>query len=1033
MNLTLANTPARTGRGGGFALTYGMNRAARITTIIMLVLVTLLAINALAVAFTPAHALKLTEMCDQQFSYNAPVESKGSLGASNPQVNGLNVTPSGGSYSGIGSISQAYGLSGISWQVSGNTFCNSTVMNPVTTGMANFLLSGIVAMGSLFITIVQVALSSALVQAILERTNLLSTVTGAVQGTFWAEWGPFITVLSLLLILWFMFRKGVKDAGGRLLWVAAAAALLASSVTTPLLADSAARVQDIRAGMGASLSTTFMGKDCPAEMEPAECITSAVSSGVIDPVFNYGAAGDMADLQPRWVVDTGGDKYTTGTRDPGSVVIYKEDANMDWDGKKSKSVTLPAAGAVPTTNEDGRPTVAEYMRWTQTYTAAETAAIKGEKLKGCSTLNAPSQDKLDDKSGEELCYYKWQVRSALLYSMAGDTSVASYNAASGNQDFNYRIQPAILAFPTSGLALIAGGFIGTHMSFLQLEYIVKIIMVLFVFVLVILKASPRPFFDWGGGVLLNIIKSALLSMMFGGLIVLWELVNKGVRAAFSDPSSPLFVATVASPLMPIIMTAFLFGVGVIVLYVLYFKALKKLTEGNPTLAAHNRNSMGAKLKGGTNKTLAAGTAGVTTAVSGGTLGAATFAAFRTGSRVSSDPDASLMRGITSGITQGHRSGGKSAAKQAAKNSAAERIGQSRVAEGKMNDSFNAAELEMRSAQNYQADAQQYQHKAEEAERDAAAATFAAEQLEHQSDNAFDAFAKSTPEGQALQQDVVTAGNELDRAGAQSQQKQDDLDAYLLAKGVSESHARVTDPTTGRELTEVTNLSTGAKTLQPAKNYNPALEQSKLFKPAELDHYNQLATKRDQARTYSSEAANAYNTAQRSYADHVQDTRAKVLTMTNTEIDKTYGTGIGNPQQGKMLRDWKAEQQQAQNLHAQASGYMSEAQKHRAQQNISERAAAGHANAAQKHVYDANSYMRRADTLATPTTTEHKKMADGYKQGDHIRQHAPRLEAIQAQAQSYGATRKPVKVEYPDVTPTATQPYGQAPKVKQYAP
>ena len=62
MNLTLANTPARTGRGGGFALTYGMNRAARITTIIMLVLVTLLAINALAVAFTPAHALKLTPL-----------------------------------------------------------------------------------------------------------------------------------------------------------------------------------------------------------------------------------------------------------------------------------------------------------------------------------------------------------------------------------------------------------------------------------------------------------------------------------------------------------------------------------------------------------------------------------------------------------------------------------------------------------------------------------------------------------------------------------------------------------------------------------------------------------------------------------------------------------------------------------------------------------------------------------------------------------------------------------------------------------
>lgn len=996
----------------------------------MLIILTLLAINAIAVAFTPAHAIKITEICDQQFNYNAPVESKGTLGATGFTADGMNI--SSASYTGIGNVGQAYGLSGVSWQVSGNTFCNSTVMNPVTTGLANFLLSGLVSAASMFSTIIQVSMSSAVVQIILERTNLLSTIAFAVQNTFWAEWGTFITIMSLIVILWFFFRKGAKDGLPRLLWVSIAAALLTGSLTTSFLTDLGTGIQNVRGGISTAATATLLGDDCPAGELPAqECIASTVSSGVIDPVFNYGAAGDLAEVKPKWIVGHNDDALTTGQRKPGENVFYKEDSNMDWDAKKLKEVVLPATGVVPTVNGDGNPTVAEYMRWTQTYTAAETSAIKSGQIKGCSTLNAPAQGELAEKAGEELCFYKWQVRSALLYSMAGDTSVASYNAASGNQDFNYRIQPAMLALPSSGFALAGGSFIGWHMFFLQLEFIIQIIMVLFVFVLVMLKASPKPLMHWSGAVAMNTIKASLLGMMFGGLIILWNLVSELTSAAFTESGSYLSVmaATGGGYLMSAIMQGCLFGIGIIVLYVLYFKAVRKLAEGNPALASHNNNSMGAKLKGITNKSLAAGAAGVTTVATGGTMAAAAFAGTRAGSRASSDPNASMIQGVTSGITQGHRSGGKSAAKKAAKFSAQDRIAQAAASNSKMLGSFNNAEMEIGKANQFSKEADDYRTKAESAENDAATVQHQATLLEHKNDENFNDFAKETVEGQRLQDEIAATGQDLNRASTQTEAKQENLDAFLLSKGVTESHSRVTDPKTGNELTEVTDLSTGKVRMQDASTYNPQLEKGAIFTPAETDRYNTLSTKRDQAALYETEAKGQYTNAQRNYKEYVKDTRAEVLGMTNQQIDATYGSGVGKPEQGKVLRDWKSEQLQAQQLRASANSYSSQATVHRANERDAKRVATEHANRAQTYLHESNAHMRKADTFASPTTTAQRKMSNGYEKGDYVRQNAPRIEELQAKVRAAGATGAPVKVEMPVSAshPAPAQPLAAAPQ------
>lgn len=995
-------------------LTYGMNRISRWATIILLTLFVLLTINAVASYFTPAHALKLTELCDQQFSYAAPVDSEGSYG-SEYGVDGLNVTPATESYSGMGSTNLAYGVAGYSWQVSGNTFCNGTVINPVTTAFANFLLSMLTSAASNLEGVILLAFSSALTQTVLNETSLLTRFIAAVQSGFWAEWGNAIILVSIGVIAWYFVRRGVKDAAPRMIWTSVAVALLTSFAATTLLSSLATNIQNVRTDFSLAAVNTVMGSDCPSssDISSQECIANTITSSTLDPVFSYGAAGEMAKMNPEWVV---GEDNATGTRDPGSVVYYKADSNMEWDGKKLEQVTLPAAGVVPTTNTDGHPTIAEYLRWTQTNTAAETAAVKNGDITGCSTLNAPAPDELSKKAGDELCYYKWQVRSAVLYSMAGK-SASSYSAASGNMVFDYRIQPALMAIPSTGFAINAATFMGAHVIFLNLEFLIQMVALIFVLILVALKASPSPFMDWGGGVAMNTIKVTMLGMMVGALVIILTIVNTIIDKAFNDPLGDLYTLGISGNgfLIVTIMTALVIGVSVIALYVLYFRALRRLKQGNPALAKHDDNSFGAKVRGATNKVLATGGATAATLMSGGTVAAAGFAGLKAGSNASSDPSASMMKSLTSGITQGHRSGSKSAIKQAAKQSAEDKFQQAGVTFEKAMGDMQAANVENNTAEHYQNEANRHEHEAEKADANAETINQQADALEHKSDKFFNDFAAHTPKGKSLQKNVNDAEDALDARAQQTNQKQAALDKFLVDKGATVSHAQVADPKTGNMLTEVTDLSTGATNYLPADQYDPALEKTNIFSPSELDHYNDLSAKRDQAALYESDAQREYTFHQDEYQRHLQNTREDVLGMTNEQIDATYGTQ--DPQLGKELRSWRAEQLDAQNLRAQANAYTQQASAHRADQRVAETQMKQHANSAQQHLYQARSNLHQADAQATPTTTAQRKMTD-YQKGDHLMQNAQEFERQQARAQAAGATQKPVTLVDSQVSTSA---------------
>lgn len=1005
-------------------LTYGMNRISRWATIILLTLFVLLTINAVASYFTPAHALKLTELCDQQFSYAAPVDSKGSYG-SEYGVDGLNVTPATESYSGMGSTNLAYGVAGYSWQVSGNTFCNGTVINPVTTAFANFLLSMLTSAASNLEGTIILAFSSALTQTVLSETSLLTRFITAVQSGFWAEWGNAIILVSLGVIAWYFVRRGVKDAAPRMIWTSVAVALLASFSATTLLSSMATSVQNLRTDFSLAAASMVMGSDCPSgsKVSDQECIASTITSSTLDPVFSYGSAGEMANSRPEWVV---GESLETGTRDPGSVVYYKADSNMEWENKKLEQVTLPAAGVVPTTNTNGQPTIAEYLRWTQTNTAAETAAIKNGDITGCSTLNAPAPDELSKKAGDELCYYKWQVRSAVLYSMAGK-SASSYNAASGNMVFDYRIQPALMAIPSTGFAINAATFMGAHVIFLNLEFLIQMIALIFVLILVALKAAPSPVIDWGGGVAMNTIKVTMLGMMVGALVIIIKIVNTIIDKAFNDPLGDLHTLGTSGNafLLITIMTALVIGVSVVALYVLYFRGLRRLKQGNPALAKHDDNSFGAKVRGATNKVLATGGATATALMSGGTLTAAGFAGLKAGSHASSDPNASMMKSLTSGITQGHRSGSKSAIKQAAKQSAEDKFQQAGVTFEKAMGDMQAANVENNAAEHYQNEANRHEREAQKADANAETINQQADALEHKSDHFFNNFAADAPKGKSLQKNVNDAEDALDARAQQTNQKQAALDKFLVNKGATVSHAQVADPKTGNMLTEVTDLSTGATNYLPADQYDPALEKTNIFSPSELDHYNDLSVKRDQAALYESDAQREFNFHQDEYHRHLQSTREDVLGMTNEQIDATYGAK--DPQLGKELRSWRAEQLDAQNLRAQANAYTQEANAHRADQRAAEAQQKQHATAAQQHLYQARSNLRQADAQATPTTTAQRKMTE-YQKGDHLVQHTQEFERQQARAQAAGAAQKPVVlVDNPDPTPAPS------PRVNQYTP
>lgn len=981
--------------------TLAFNKATRITSITLAVLLLLITLNALVAFFTPAHA-GLLDICDQKFEFSAPVDSNGTYGADNPNVDGVNVSPAGG-YAGLGTIDQAYGLSGYFWQDSGYSFCSDSARNPLTTGVGNLLLSMLVSAGQALQGMISFGFSNAIFEILLGDNGVLTSIMRTFHERFWGTWGNFIILISLIYILWSLFAKGLKDAMVKFLWTSAVAAVIASFGTNTWLLGFADWTTDVRTGLAADAATTFTpGGHCDEGVSSAECVSVTISSGVVGPVWAYGAAGSQADAQPVWAVS---DSNATGERVGGDTVYYKADNNMDPDGKNLKAVVLPAAGVVPTTNPDGNPSVAEYLRWTQTYTAAETAALKLDERKSlrCSALNAPKPGDLDKSEHEgELCYYKWKVRVALLYGLAA-SNPSAYQAASGFLGADFRIQGALLSLPV-GLATISGAsFMGIHLGVLQAEFAILIIAVVVALIASMLRSSPRTMADWLGALGMNTIKAILVAFMLTALIIFSSMVREGILGLFQPGGalSALGGTSIAFQITALIGSAVVFFI-LIALYIAYFKAIAKLKEKNPNLASADDSSLGTKIRTGTAKSLAFGAGGVATVATGGSMKAAAFAGVKSAQKAPEGANASMLKAVTGGISQGHRSGGKSAAKLAAKDSAKDRMQEGGQLKAAAQPKLNAADQNVKAAEYYRKEAGNHTQKAQAADANARAATSDAQRLEGIATPKMDAQAASTPKGQQLAAAAAQAKAKHATATAQAQAAEDNLNNFLTQTGATVTHAQVTDPGTGKLVTAVTDLSTGDTSYQPAEVYDPDLEKNKVFTQAQAATYDQLVVARDDTEKNEAHAAQAVKLYQQDYDQHLADNRSQALRMSNKQIQTKYGQT--NPDLAQEMLTYKANQAQAQKLRATANGYTQQATSHRQNARAAETKATSHANEAVKNLNQAGRTLQQADQKLTPNTTAYKKMSN-YKKGDVLEENLGRYDVLAARAKAAGASKQ----------------------------
>ena len=926
-----------------------VNTIQRWTLALIVLFLTLTFINWVQLYFAPHAFAGITDLCDNQYSYEAPTSSDSDFLVSNGyNIDGVSVTPKDpGQYTGLAQASIPYGLAGFQWQVSGNNMCNGTVLNPATTMIANWIFAIVLSGASIIKMLIMFAFSPVIAQLFLSNNFMSRFFTGAVSN-FWADWGTLITLIGIGFCAWLLIKRGLKSSLGNFLWTAVAVALIVGAGTTGLIGNMATGFQAIRGDVTSSLTASLI-TDCEGDSSAAECIAGYVSSEIVYPTWAYGAAGDQYNQQPKYATTPNGKAFAQ--RVAGDTVYYKTEANMDKGGKM-QGVKLPARGVIPTANSDGNPSVAEIMRWTQTYTSVESKAIQDGKIAGCSSLNAPEQDKLSKKAGEELCYYKWQIRSATLYGLANNGATTSaYHAASGNQAFTYRIQPAILAVPTSGTAFTGISVISGHMIFLQIEFIIQMAMVIFVLIYSVLRASPRAILDWAGGVGLNTIKVFLLGAMFAGVLIMWNLVKgaidkaTGVGGDGTAANAILSFALSSAGGFVILanMQALVFGIALLAMYLLYFKAIRKIASGNAALAAHNENSMGGKVQSAVGKTAMVSAAVGATAASGGTLGTTAMAGAKAAGQAARRGEVGILRGVSDGLSTGQSTAHQAANKVDNKERDLSTMTLLDNANTEGDQHYSKAETSLNSAKIAQANAENHEAAQAEDQTNADNYTQQADTLSHARDPQFERYVqRRSPQGKAAYEAMKAKEPELAKAKGETAKKQADLDTFLSNRDMSTTHQQITDGQ-GNVQTEVTDLSTGEKTYAPASTYDANLEEYKVFaNPADKKQYDSLTQQRDNAAVDEADIQSQYDGLSETYNEEVQAERRNVMGMTSADIDKKYGA---QSPEAKLLKDWRNDQHKAQQLRNTASYYTQSAASHGAQAVAARQSEATHSRAA----------------------------------------------------------------------------------------
>lgn len=900
------------------------HRVNRVFTWALLVVLVLTVANMISEFILPpaGHAVPgipdITAICDPNYQLPEPgnptVTMEGDYNRDGPQE--LWVTPSEGSYTGSESHGAAYGTGGLTWHTYGTSLCQPLdyTVN-ITTLLAGVVLSALVASASLMGFIMQAAFTTNIVDAVLTQPDLSNTITD-VNTSLWESWFPLIIGGAVLVMGYLVARSRIQEAGSRFLWTVIATALIAGIALSPSALSnvgktvnqfardasvtSMAAVNGGSSGCATMDSTEESEADSSAMSSDAEqmitCMSTNMANDFVYPVWSVGAAGVRADESAPIVSDQDG---TTNGAGPDVWIHWNTEGDEVGDDVKYAATQLPPEGVVPTRNADGVPTTAEYLRWTQSYTAAEAQALEDNSNLRCEQTGSPSLEDLgkmasldDGQTSDDLCVKKWAARAGILYGLKS-SDPSAYAAATGKDDLNSRISPAVMSMPISSAAQLAMMGVAFMMFFYQLEFLVYFFLVV-IFLMASIVKGPRLMTSWLGWTGATMIKRIGLGIMFGFTLLLFGWIQDGLINISLDGWGALllvFTSTVSNLI--------LLG-GLLALIIVWFK-IKPLLLQQTRLDQYGTSKPVEAAKGVFGKAMSIGAGGVTGGLTGGAAGAAVGAATTAVSRGNVNLTSAMRKGASAGTaltTSKLTREQAQATLSSSQTEVARHEQEGYVHHQKAESGFLAATTAENEGNTLSAQAAQVESQAtaKDADVDQGVRQY---------------VTTSTPTGQAAANELTTA--QIGRATAES-----DLQTATTARA---DFAHKHDLTHMHELDPngnlvITDLATGdTTTTADTSQYRADLAPSQIFTSQTMQNdYTTLVMDQLTAQSDLADAEIKESAAEGDLDRIVRDQRNYIGQMSNSEIDSTFKD---NPALAQQARAWKASQLQAQRLHQQA--------------------------------------------------------------------------------------------------------------------
>lgn len=934
---------------------YYAHHASRALTWVLVAIIVLTVANWVSELILPpsANAVAgipdLTAICDPNYQLPEPgnptISMDGEYTRAGDQE--LWVTPNTGSYIGGGAMGAAYGTGGLTWHTYGTSMCQPLdwTVN-VTTLLAGFLLSALVASSSLMGFSVQAAFSTNIVNSILGGTDMTDTVT-SMNTNLWDGWYPLILGASIVFIGLLVARTQVQAAMSRLLWTVVATALMAGLAISPGgMATLGTYLNDATRAMSSSAMLAVSGPseacstlsegETPTMDDSVTCMATTMSNDFVMPTWSVGAAGVRANESAPVVTD---DQGTTGGASPDGWVHWNTEGDGVGDDVKYAATQLPPKGVVPASRADGTPTTAEYLRWTQTYTAAEAAALEDNEGMRCSQTGSPSLEDLgkmatkdDDMSNGNLCVKKWAVRAAILYGLK-TSDPSAYAAATGKDDLNSRISPAVMSAPISSLAQGSMGLVSILMFFYQLEFLIYLLLVGLFLIASIVK-GPHVMGSWAGWVAASMLKRVGLGLVLGLALMIFRWIQNGLISVSLDGWGALML--VFSSLI----TQTIFLCGMVAVLVMWFK-LRKVLLQQTKLDRFGTSKPVESLKGVGNRVLGAGAG----AISGGVTGGAAGAAIGAGT-AALNPKANLLSSVRKGVNSGQAMTQarltSTEAKETVKISGAEALRQKDQAREHALESNAQETIATRARGDSQALSSQSQD-----------ATRQATRYEESVDAEVTEYVTTqTPEGRQVADTLATSHIEVATAQDAVQEAQVQRSEFAHKHDLSHMHELDNN---GNLV--ITNLATGESRNADISEYRPELAPNQVFtNESMVNDYNNIKVNEIAAQDELDQAEIKRDASQMDLNAVVRDNRKDIAGMSDKQIEQKFAH---DPELADQAKQWKINQFRAQKLHEQAAQLNKQSMERRKVADKASKAAAKERGESEQATYRATKQERQS--------------------------------------------------------------------------